>query len=114
MKKTRKTAKSIRNSTKDSTQETTEFSYYAPEAQSVFLAGSFNDWNPDAQLMNRDDEGIWRTSLELPPGRYEFKFIVDGEWCCQPDGDAQATDCPDCTINEFGTMNRVLDVGANA
>lgn len=113
MKKTRKTTKSKRNSTKDSAQGTSEFSCHAPEAQSVFLAGTFNDWNPDAHPMKRDDEGTWQTSLELSPGRYEFKFIVDGEWCCLLGDDASPTDCPDCVTNEFGTKNRVLQVTAN-
>jgi 1,4-alpha-glucan branching enzyme len=77
-------------------------------AQGVFLAGSFNDWDPTRTPMERQDDGSWQTELELVPGRYEYKFVVDGAWCCEP-GRADA-ECADCVPNPFGTMNRVIDV----
>jgi len=61
------------------------FFCYAPDAQSVFVAGTFNDWQPDATPMVRDDEGEWETSLPLSPGRYEYKFVVEGkDWVTDP------------------------------
>ncbi len=79
-------------------------------AKEVFLAGSFNDWNPKALPMRRRTKGEWRATLRLEPGRYEYKFVVDGEWRCAPDCDRPYGGCPNCVQNKFGTMNRVLHV----
>jgi len=47
----------------------------------VFVAGSFNDWNAAATpLSDPDGDGVWTAELNLPPGEYAHKFIVDGEW----------------------------------
>jgi len=62
----------------------TEFSLSAPQAQSVFTAGDFNQWNPSSHPLTMDDQGIWRVSLALNPGQYEYRFFVDGEWQNDP------------------------------
>lgn len=82
----------------------------APDAAEVFVAGTFNDWKPDKLPLKRDKAGRWSVDLELAPGRYEFKFIVDGQWCCDAGCSGEHT-CPKCVPNEFGSMNRVLEVG---
>ena len=64
----------------------TEFSLSAPLAQSVFTAGDFNQWNPSSHPLKMDDQGIWRVSLALNPGQYEYRFFVDGEWQNDPHG----------------------------
>ena len=87
-----------------------EFKCHAPNAQQVFVAGTFNEWKPDATPLVRDKAGEWRSSLNLPPGHYEFKFIVDGQWCCEVGCEHESSSCPKCVPNEFGTMNRVLEV----
>ncbi|MCW5557209.1 MAG: response regulator [Verrucomicrobiae bacterium] len=74
-----------------------------PTAQQVCVAGSFNDWQPDATPMTRRDDGQWVKELTLPPGRYEYRLIVDGEWADDP---AAAELIP----NAFGTANAVLVV----
>lgn len=89
--------------------KTTEFGCHAPDAGVVFLAGSFNDWQMDATVLTKDYHGNWKTKLDLPPGRHEFKFVVDGEWCCEP-GCQASSECPKCVPNVFGTMNRFIDV----
>ncbi len=79
------------------------FSLYAPEAGCVSLAGEFNAWSPDACPLDKAPGGMWERVLALPPGRYEYKFIVDGLW--QND--------PGCTVyapNPFGGENSVLIV----
>ncbi len=88
---------------------TTEFTCQAEDANAVFLAGTFNDWQPDATLMLKDADGNWKANLDLPPGRHEFKFVADGQWCCKPGCQVSGT-CPDCVENAFGTMNRFVDV----
>jgi hypothetical protein len=55
-----------------------------PGAKQVFLCGEFNGWASDATPMKRDDAGHWETTLALAPGRYEHKFIVDGDWKHDP------------------------------
>lgn len=87
----------------------TLFSCNAPEAQQVYLAGTFNEWKPDVTPMEKGEDGKWTASLELPIGRHEFKFVVDGEWCCEI-GCNGNSDCPQCVLNDMGTMNRVCEV----
>lgn len=96
--------------TNASKTKATIISCTASEAQAVRLAGTFNDWNPDSIPMKRTREGKWSARLDLPAGRYEFKFVVDGQWCCEPDCEAEHRGCPKCVPNEHGTMNRVLEV----
>ena len=85
-------------------------SCHAPDAKAVFVAGTFNAWTPDATPLHRDADGHWKATLQLPPGHQEFKFVVDGEWCCEPGCEHEYKGCPKCCANEFGTMNRVLEV----
>lgn len=88
----------------------TEFSCFAQGAHTVCLAGTFNAWNPEANPMTRDDEGNWRVALALAPGRYEYKFVVNGVWCCRPGCHDLGQECGDCVRNDFDTMNRVIEV----
>jgi 1,4-alpha-glucan branching enzyme len=76
----------------------TEFSLSAPQAQGVSTAGDFNQWNPSSHPMKMDEEGIWRISLALNPGQYEYRFFVDGEWQNDPN-------CFSSVENPFGTSN---------
>lgn len=82
----------------------------APEAKEVFVAGAFNDWNPRSHPLKRNSDGLWVLALDLPPGRHEYKFVIDGQWCCEPGCDKPYDGCPGCVANQFGTMNRVLVV----
>jgi hypothetical protein len=102
---------------------TTTFVCRAVEANDVFLAGTFNNWNPVANPMQRTQKEGWQIDLQLAPGRYEYKFVVDGKWCCEPGRDDIAgcpkcvrndrgIQCATCVPNAFGTMNRVIEVGA--
>ena len=87
-----------------------KFDCHSIDAQSIFLAGSFNEWDSTQLPMRRDQEGNWSTEVLLHPGRYEFKFIVDGEWLCRPQCDGGDHMCQDCVTNDHGTMNRILEV----
>jgi len=99
-----------KKSSADSAHQTT-ISCNAPSATAVFLAGTFNNWNQEETPMSRTSDGMWSISLSLPPGHYEYKFIVDGSWCCEP-GCSGEHICPNCLLNEFGSMNRSLEVTA--
>jgi len=87
--------------------ESVEFSCHAPEAQAVFVAGSFNGWSTDALPLAGQADGRWHALVPLPPGRHEYKFVVDGKWCCEPGCEHEHRGCPKCVPNAFGTMNRV-------
>jgi len=76
----------------------TEFSLSVPQAQSVSIAGDFNQWNPSSHPLKMDDKGIWRMSLPLNPGQYEYRFFVDGEWQNDPNGSSSVE-------NLLGTSN---------
>ena len=96
-------AKSKSKATKKSVKKTiasTEFSLYAPNANQVFLAGDFNDWQPDAKdySLRKFKGDTWKKMLKLKPGRYEYQFVVDGQWWCDPENDNRVTN-PYCTEN---------------
>lgn len=84
------------------------FECWAPDAEAVFLAGTFNNWDPKATPMERAGDGTWHCKLKLPPGQHEFRFVVDGQWRCDPESDDQAdpTRVPDL----LGTMNNMIDI----
>src|SRR5881394_3811685 len=60
-----------------------EFSLYAPHASSVVLAGSFNNWDAQKNPLQRHGDG-WKASVPLQRGRYEYRFVVDGQWISDP------------------------------
>jgi hypothetical protein len=76
----------------------------------VLLAGTFNGWHPLATPLVEDAQGNWSTALTLWPGRYEYKSIIDGKWCCEPGCGAVEHDCSRCVPNPFGTGNHVIEV----
>jgi 1,4-alpha-glucan branching enzyme len=61
-------------------KKTVEFTYTAPDAKKVFLAGEFNNWDPESLPMKKGKDGVWRTKIKLAPGRYEYKFFADNAW----------------------------------
>ncbi len=60
----------------------TVFAVAAPRAESVAVVGDFSAWEL-VRLEDRDGSGVWTAVLELPPGRYEYAFLVDGRWVGQ-------------------------------
>ncbi len=80
-----------------------EFTLFAPDAKRVCVAGSFNDWNTEGYPLKKDGGGTWRTKIDLPVGRHEYKFFIDGVW-------AQDTPCAEITPNAFGTHNCAIVV----
>lgn len=74
-----------------------------PQASEVCIAGSFNEWHPKTTPMILLGDGKWAKELALPPGRYEYRFVVDGQWADNP---AAKETVP----NPFGGLNAVLVV----
>jgi len=79
------------------------FALLEPEAKLVSLCGDFNGWASHATPMKRHGDGHWETTVALAPGRYQYKFVVDGEWI--PDLLAQEN-----VWNEHGSLNSVVEV----
>jgi 1,4-alpha-glucan branching enzyme len=78
----------------------TQFQLDAAEARRVVLAGTFNEWDINTLPMKEGCKGTWRTSVALPPGRYEYRFWVDGVWQDDPNAYERVE-------NPFGSMNCV-------
>lgn len=69
------------------------FQFKAPDAQQVFLAGTFNNWNPQSIPMKKKGDGIWEVTIKLPPGTYYYKFVINGNtWREDPDNPAKVDD----------------------
>ncbi|MGA3180078.1 MAG: glycogen-binding domain-containing protein [Verrucomicrobiota bacterium] len=60
------------------------FDWFFPDAKQVFIAGSFNNWRPSATPLRHCGGGRWLLELALRPGRYPFRFFVDGQWADDP------------------------------
>ena len=74
------------------------FSLSAPDARNVKLAGDFTGWEDEAREMKRQRNGAWKTTVAVPPGQHEYRFIVDGQWADDPKCDARKP-------NPFGGEN---------
>jgi 1,4-alpha-glucan branching enzyme len=72
-------------------------------AAKVSVAGTFNDWQPEARALHRSGGGRWLNDTELPLGTYEYCLVVDGRWL--PDPSAHES-----VPNPFGGRNSVLRV----
>jgi chromosome partitioning protein len=59
------------------------FTIEAPAASHVQLAGDFNDWSPDGSDMEAVGL-VWKKTLKLPPGRYRYRYVIDGQWHNDP------------------------------
>jgi len=92
-------ARKIKAKMKTTTRKA-QFEFLAPGAREVYLVGSFNNWDASANPMKKDKNGKWTTTLSLKPGRYEYRFFVDGNWESDPS-------CSNCVPNEFGSQNCV-------
>lgn len=77
--------------------------FHDEQAQEVCIAGTFNDWRPASTPMLPLGDGRWVKELVLPPGRYEYRLVVDGRWRCDPSAAAQVS-------NGFGEFNSVVDL----
>lgn len=76
--------------------------FHDDSADSVSVAGEFNGWNHLATLLKRNDSGLWSTEIKVPTGRFEYKFIINGQrWIEDPSNGMKAPD-------NYGGLNSVL------
>jgi len=81
----------------------TEFHLKAPSARSVKLAADFTDWEKSPLDLIQSEDGVWFAIVPLLPGSYAYRFIVDGQWCDDPQLAQQVA-------SPFGTPNAVVNV----
>ena len=81
------------------------FELLAAPGSEVYIAGTFNDWNPQQHpLKPVNGDGLYRATLPLPAGRYEYKFVVNHTWIPDP---VAGESVP----NGLGDSNSLLTVG---
>ena len=80
-----------------------KFVFKGDPKQEVYVAGTFNDWNPVQLKLKENDGGVYHATLNLSHGKHEYKFIVNGDWHAD-------ANCPECTPNGHGTINSVVAV----
>jgi len=81
-----------------------EFVLEMPQAKSAVVAGSFNNWDVKKTPLRKESNGGWKATVWLPPGRYEYRFVVDGnQWLTDPKA-------KESVQNGFGSSNSVVVV----
>ena len=80
------------------------FSARFEAARRVLIAGDFNNWSPESTpMLKNGSPGKWTMSLPLRPGRYRYRFIVDGQWVTDPHNKY-------VEANQFGELNNIVEV----
>ena len=79
---------------------------YQPQASDVCVAGSFNNWKPEATPLVPLGNGRWAKELTLPEGKYEYRLVVDGQWIADPNAQESIP-------NPYGSTNSVLRINGS-
>ena len=88
---------------KASTKSVT-FTVHAEKGKAVYVAGEFNEWNPTAKKMAyKARSGLYTATVKLAAGTYQYKFVIDGTWCADPEN-------ANAVANDQGTFNSVIEV----
>nr|MEE4269717.1 AAA family ATPase [Candidatus Krumholzibacteria bacterium] len=74
-----------------------------PRAKTVRITGDFCDWSAKGLGLQKREDGMWEAHLALDPGRYEYRFIVDGAWLPDPHNS-------ETVPNEFGGANSMVEI----
>ena len=80
------------------------FQVTASPKSTVSLAGTFNQWDVKRHpLKDILGTGTYTITLMLPKGEHEYKFMINGTWCVDPEN-------PSFCQNQFGSLNSVIEV----
>jgi hypothetical protein len=79
------------------------FTVKANQVREICLAGDFNQWKVCDAPLSRVAEGVWSITIDLPRGRHEYMFVIDGRWVTDPTAMGYSTD-------GFGNRNALLVV----
>lgn len=81
-----------------------KFQVKANPGSHVYIAGSFNDWDATSKPMKDvNGTGDYTTMLYLLKGKYEYKYVINGEWHVDPE-------CPKWVQNNCGTLNSLITI----
>ncbi len=86
-------------------QRPAQFAIEAPDAHEVYLAGTFNQWDPRRTPLKKRRDGGWHLAIRLSPGRYQYRFVVDGVWTTDPKA-------LETVPNPFGSENSIVVIGS--
>ena len=96
--------KPVRRGAAQTGKKAVTFQTVAASGSRVFVAGSFNGWDPFSHpLEYHAGDGVFKTVLYLTPGYYEYKFVIDGFWHID-------SACPNWVLNDSGGLNSVIHV----
>ena len=85
-------------------EKSVTFTVRAESGKAVYLAGSFNNWDPAGKkMLEKKGDGVYSVAVKLAPGTYQYKFVIDGTWCADPEN-------RDFVQNDHGTLNSVITV----
>ena len=77
-------------------------------ARRVSIAGDFNGWSPAATPMKLNERlNVWEACVALPPGKYQYRLVVDDEWMTDPHNTVVEP-------NAFGQLNNVVEVATGS
>ena len=97
-------ATTVKKASAKAAERRVAFTVRAEAGKTVYLAGCFNQWNPTGKKMtDKKKDGVYSTTIKLAPGTYEYKFVIDGVWCADPENQ-------DFVKNDCGTLNSVITV----
>lgn len=86
------------------TREGVVFVQPADCGKHVAVAGDFNCWSPSKTPMRINEKsGNWQVIVEVPPGRYQYCLVIDGQWHADRYNDKQH-------VNDYGEPNSVIEV----
>ena len=101
---TKKAAKPVAKKVAKPVAKAVTFTFHADKGKAVYVAGEFNKWNPTAKKMAyKAKDGIYAATVKLVPGEYQYKFIIDGTWCVDPEN-------INSVKHDQGTFNSILVV----
>ncbi len=89
---------------RDMPERTVEFVFPDPNAKEVYIAGDFNSWRVGEDTRLEKKNGMWVKNMTLPPGRYRYRFVVDGRWIDDPNN-------PIKEKNPYGELDSLLNIG---
>ena len=99
-----KTTATAKGNAKKPAAKSVVFTVHAEKGKTVCLAGDFNNWSPTAKKMAfKARAGVYSASVKLAPGTYQYKFVIDGAWCADPQN-------VNAVPNDHGTFNSVVTV----
>ncbi len=94
-------AESLLENIKD-TLRIKNFNLYSPNAVEVFIVGDFNNWTiNDESRLEYNKGGFWEKRVAVQPGKYRYKFVVDGKWIHDPNNS-------ETEINQYGGLDSIL------